>query len=534
LAATGVAALAAAPLGGVWVGAWIGLALPLSAWVVLERPPLPVLPNLHPATIPPVAALAAVAAWQGRGVFDRHVPVALILVSYAVAIIGSRHHSALQRLTKGVGHVAGTVASRVVFLVLGLGVVVAPWTVQRLAVVDPLATGADRGSGWMRRQRPSSRAGQPWTEGGLVTPPRRFRRMRLTLASVVLVAVAGGAVVMLGRDTEPNATSDAPRDLAAFDDSPWWPDYYAAMQWAFLEPGLAYNPLRYPRMREVHTPYINIEDGERRTWTPPPCDCRRVQVWMYGASALLGMGQRDDHTIPSELARLAAADGIVLDVWNHGVLGDLHWEEAQRFAWDVEAEEPPDLVVFYSGSNDMAGTEYRDGLGHGLDGTPVDWTAEDALRLVERLGDQLQFLSTPSRKDEKWTAPALPKRDKLPPDELGAFVARQYRRAREMARHTAAAHGVAAQWFWQPSLYLRPPVPSEPHHGPQKDRYQRAAFAAATAGLPSGVHDLSHVYDDSSEPYFFDDVHTNEEGALLVARAMYQQMRGELHRLAAG
>jgi lysophospholipase L1-like esterase len=74
-------------------------------------------------------------------------------------------------------------------------------------------------------------------------------------------------------------------------------------------------------------------------------------------------------------------------------------------------------------------------------------------------------------------------------------------------------------------LYTRPEITSEPHADPDYVAYQRAAYRAASNGLPSTVHDLSHIYDSSTKPYFFDDVHTNEAGAALVAEAIYDQIR---------
>ncbi len=56
-----------------------------------------------------------------------------------------------------------------------------------------------------------------------------------------------------------------------------------------------------------------------------------MSVWFFGASALFGDGQRDDHTIPSEFARLAEADGIPVEVRNYGRPGIAMWQELELF-----------------------------------------------------------------------------------------------------------------------------------------------------------------------------------------------------------
>ena len=73
---------------------------------------------------------------------------------------------------------------------------------------------------------------------------------------------------------------------------------------------------------------------------------------MYGGSTTYGLNQRDDHTIASELARVAHEHGVTIDIDNRGALGHLHWMEAERFAWDLTIEAPPDMVIFYDGVNE--------------------------------------------------------------------------------------------------------------------------------------------------------------------------------------
>ena len=90
---------------------------------------------------------------------------------------------------------------------------------------------------------------------------------------------------------------------------------------------------------------INIVDGERATVLPAKCDCVPREVWLVGGSAAFGSGQRDDHTIASELVRAAGADGVSLRVRNLGVPGFTLWQEyllvVDRL---LRSGSPPDLL----------------------------------------------------------------------------------------------------------------------------------------------------------------------------------------------
>jgi lysophospholipase L1-like esterase len=536
LAVAAAAGALAAPAGGFWVGVWLALAIPLAEWAVLRRPPLPRVPTSDPAGVPGVVVLTAVAAFNGRQVMNRYLPVAITLFAFALTFVAAQHPTRMRRFVETIQRWVGAVMRVLLFGLLGLLVVVAPWIVDRLAFTDPTATVGRKGSNWLPLQRTDARADRPWSHRRSTIRPPRGPRLRRTGVLVVLVGLIGAALTVGYLRRGPSAPIPAGNGAvdgsvpAAFAGTDWWPEYLEQMNWVFFDPGAAYNPLRYPEMGEVHTTYIDIVDGERRSWQPPSCDCPTVEVWLYGGSTMVGMGQRDEHTIPSELAKLAWEDGISLRVRNRGVLGDLHWEEAQRFAWDVESEEPPAFVVFYSGSNDVVGTQYRDGLGAGLDGTPVDWTAENAVndsqgarRALERIPSLLGDDAPP------WASiPPEPDVAPLGASELGAYVAKQYQRSRQVALRTADALDIGAAWFWQPARYTRPPVASEPQADAEHEAYQREAYRAAAAGLASDVHDISDVFDLIPRAIFYDDVHTNEEGAALVASAIYERIKPEL------
>ena len=84
-----------------------------------------------------------------------------------------------------------------------------------------------------------------------------------------------------------------------------------------------WEPYVYWRRLPCSGSYINVDAaGLRRTWAPPARPGRRpLRIFFFGGSAAWGTGVRDEHTVPSELARYLAAAGIDAEVVNYGETG---------------------------------------------------------------------------------------------------------------------------------------------------------------------------------------------------------------------
>lgn len=290
------------------------------------------------------------------------------------------------------------------------------------------------------------------------------------------------------------------------------------------DPSSAWRAANPYRSTDFASPYVNVIDGARRTWRPPPCACRRVQVWMFGGSTTFGLNQRDEHTIASELARVAWEHDIVLDVSNRGRNGHLHWIEAELFALDLTVDEPPDLVVFYDGWNDSWAAGNRRWLVDGVP-APVDPTL---IGLWDGTGR-----SDPPVPDAPSGAELVPPVEpEMGLDDHARALHDQYDRTRSLSRATAERHGVVPKYVWQPSRYSRDLVPDEPHFDTDLENWHRAEDQVIASHLADDVIDLTDALDGNSEPLFTDDIHHNELGARLVAEALFEQLRPDLERLA--
>lgn len=514
-------------------GLWVGAGLVLADWAVFGRPPLRRLPPPTGASVAPAVVLALIAGWRATSHFSWSVPLVWILASVVAVVVTGRHPD----LPRRVGEAVGRVVTVVLFGALGLAAVVLPWMWHRLSGTDPLAAGEGR---WDRLRVADVAPDRPWLTGPL-SPSRSWRR-RVALMSVAAL-LAGLGWVVIDRDTAPAGrraysladvagtvtTDEIP---AAYRDAPWYADYREdldhAAAWLGLFPVIDGQPP--PDIRSEH---LNLTDGVRHSWRAPACGCRRLTVWVYGASTIFGVGQRDEHTIPSELARVAWEEGITLDVVNRGVAGNQHWQEADRLAWDLTQDPTPDLVVFYDGASDLVAASWLDDRRLGDVPFAVEPQTEEFLDhpaittfLSERLqGDRER---PPAPPGVFGVEPELV--DPLSPEGVGELAARRYERSRQRSVASLDANGIAAAWFWQPTRLSRPEVDGEPTT--DRDDRSRRAYAAATAAIADDVVDLSGVLDGIAEPLFSDDAHHNEVGARLVAEAMFAELRERLQQLA--
>lgn len=448
-------------------------------------------------------------------------------------------------------HAASAISRAVLWAValLGWAVVLMPmWLVRRATGQDLHSASPTDRSAFVGRdsgRTPDLRARRPGSPAGASGPPngptRSIVAVAVVLGLIALVGVAGsarsgrvadpargeapGAVELTGQVAPATGVIDLreraaavggpvrwaglPVDDYAHEDEPFAQDLFRELSVATPRP----DPMLGARLVDARGDHVNIVDGRRATWQPDSPGAAEVTVWYFGGSTMFGIGQRDDHTIPSVVAKLAETDGITVRSWNFGVSADVNWTETLRFAEALGSDLPrPDLVVFYDGSNDQ-----------GLGFERVDTGRTDAgtsSRLSVSDGERAPLTDGPTIEDPAQRA-AL----------AAELAAAQYGRGVRVARALAADAGVPVVHFWQPQPFAKEPGSAD------AELYRRLEFdpallPAARAAYDairerSGVDpiDLSRTLDDVEQPVFFDGSHTNELGARIVAAAMYERLR---------
>jgi len=288
------------------------------------------------------------------------------------------------------------------------------------------------------------------------------------------------------------------------------------------------------RVADVTSPYVNVSDGERMTVAPPKDLGEPLDVWLLGGSAAFGSGQRDEHTIASDLVRAAAEDGVALRVHNFAVPASASWQEAIRFAYLIEWSERPDLVVFYDGFNDVFGQLTANASGQGASDQPTSVFSGQFNELLRSGSEDIPPEIGPVELAPSTTVPPV-----TDPGELADAVMRRYERSHRIIAALAEPKGVPVEVFWQPNLITKADrtdaedelVRRQGFEGDALDLAERVS-AAVTAELPAaGVRDLQTSLDATDDDVYLDVVQTNERGARIIADALYEQLRPQLLQL---
>lgn len=519
---------------------------------------------------------ASLLVWRG------HVWVALavlfavggILQAKAVSpAFARRFEHALDRLAHAVAHGVGLALSWTLLSLVFVAVVVPVWVLgfpfRRRGLGRP--RGVD-GDGWVERtavpapahrtyahergfaDAAASAAPEPEPPTGpepaadtASEPPsevrRATRRRHPVLVGIGVVAVVLLADLALGAVLVTTGLRDSPRgDTRRFvedavnetmsappiADEPWVDEYRAALI-AYQLDGGSYTPFLVSAPRAFASESLNTTDVERVSYVPDPAGASPLRVAFFGGSTMFGVGQRDEHTIPSAVARVAEESGIPLEVHNYGLPGWVSWQELQYLERLLARGERYDLVVFYDGFNELLvqGVGYsRDPTHLGADvmnNMAADYQEEH--QVAPQPSDGLAELTEAYRRNSGM-ALLLGRADDDPTDSQGGIrravatpeaqataALAVYDRATDLVTLLAAEHGMTARFFWQPTRAGWPP--------------------SITEQLPDGVVDLSGVLDGRQDELYIDEVHTNEEGARLVAEAIWAEIGPDLAAVAA-
>ena len=252
------------------------------------------------------------------------------------------------------------------------------------------------------------------------------------------------------------------------------------------------DPILGARNGDFRGQVLNIRDGTRATWTPLKPE---LTVWYFGGSTMYGFGQRDDNTIPSIVAKLAAKDGIKIRSVNFGVSADVNWVETIRLAEALSSKrEGPDLIVFYDGSNEIGlGFERVDGGDR-----DVSHSGRVSLSDAERSARAKQLTLQPEL-------------DPVARANLAAErSAAQYRRGVLAARSLAKTRGISVVHFWQPQPFARQARDADP------ELYARLGFDLNLLPVSTALYeriridsdvnpiDLSKVFDGNTSRIYMD------------------------------
>lgn len=519
--------------------------------------------TLAPVLVP--LAVALVLVWRGSP-WAAALVAGVATVAFVAARTSPRAAALERRVVARVGHVVGRVLGVVLLGLVAVLVIWPVWLVARALRHDVLDRERGRwhvrAEGTARRHRPrrayAAEAAREGAGAGRSLPVRVLRGVALAAGAVVLfLAVDIGlgyawdhfvgshdvpvALDLPGRDDTaivPPTDRDHPMDPRytepAMAPYPWAEDYFRE----FSQLEYDYVAYLYPRVQETHGRFINSVDGIRRSYEPSlPAGREAPVLWFFGGSTIWGEGQRDRHTIASEVARIAEAEGLPVQVVNYGERGYVSWQEVQLFERALAHGPAPLQAIFYDGTNDLnvqglqpsvdpTHFDYARlrrsmtglGLGTGADADPTPSVASPTLRsdladLFDRYVE-VSAVAKIARRIEGLLGiqPAAAAEREPNPEEMIANAAGVYRRSQSVARLLAERDGVEPVFFWQPTR-------GGAIEGTGYDRLHDLVDDI-TVDLRASL-----VAHDSDDTVYLDGAHTNELGARLVAEAMWETLR---------
>jgi lysophospholipase L1-like esterase len=290
--------------------------------------------------------------------------------------------------------------------------------------------------------------------------------------------------------------------------------------------------------------YVTIDErGLRRTPGEDAAGAQAIRILCFGGSTMMGMGARDDATIPAILARRLAALGYDVAVINYGQLGHNSTQEMITLQQLLKSDERVDIAIFCDGVNEMACAEQTG---------RADRLFNEARRRAE-----FNLLSADRRRDlvaaalmaaaprtvrrlRRWTG--LPLRGPLAHVEaeltraditgLARQVIAAYAANLRLVRLLAREYRFEPLFFWQPVITTKKIKTRDEQHwvndytsDPRLRLQLYDAIVAERRRCSELVYaadaiDLSALFDECAEPVYIDLYHLSETGNAAIAEAM--------------
>ena len=486
------------------------------------------------------------------------------LLAVAVCAVSKRAAEVLPRFVLRLQTAVGRALS---YLLLGLlellvftPIAAVLWVIRR----DPLAMGHRRSDPTL--WRPHAAQGRRSLHARQFTyewPPSyaNHRSLLSRLAFIIGVIVllmacdlgVGAAVTAVQGTPAPTRSPLFNKGIAAIPRTAWWPavlaDTFAIATTARPDPFLGWTFADYSG-----SPYTHISNGVRRSYEPPIARGQRpVEVLFLGGSTVAGSYQRDDFTIPSDVARIASQNGVAVHVTNRGAQGYSVWQELNLLEEQLANGYRPDVVVLYDGINELyvqasTGTtstpsnikarQYETAIlqseqksANNVGSQSLLNRAYDAyantsalIRMVRVISGNGSTSSTSQNSSIMWD----PDQSTSTATVRGRDAAAIHNQAVSIMEALGNQYHFRLVSFWQPFLYSKTPIKSESNVAGlwgESPSAWRTMDAAARRNLRAPEIDLSGALNASTAPVMIDFMHTNEAGAHEVANAMYPYLK---------
>ena len=301
--------------------------------------------------------------------------------------------------------------------------------------------------------------------------------------------------------------------------------------------------------------YVTLDErGLRPTPGENAPEGEAIRILCFGGSTMMGMGARDEHTIPAVLTRRLGELSHRVGVTNYGQLGHNSTQEAITLQQLLKAGERIDIAVFYDGINEMACAE-QTGRADGLFNEARRRAEFNLLHPDRRreLFAAAMIMAAPRTLRRLRQLTGLSLAGPVPATEadlsrvdigaLAAEVIAVYEANLRLVRLLAREYGFRPIFFWQPALTTKRTLTRDEQRWekdytkhPEARRRLYAAILDARRGCreiadAADTVDLSALFDDWTDPVYIDLYHLSEAGNAAVAEAMLPSLAAAVQAL---
>ena len=303
---------------------------------------------------------------------------------------------------------------------------------------------------------------------------------------------------------------------------------------------MQWEPFVHFRLKEFNGKHTTInKNGQRKTVNYAKRQDSLIKIFCLGGSTMLSTGARDEHTIPSELAKFIdqAVPNKNIEITNFGCHGYNRSIENVQLQQELLNGNVPDIVIFYDGVNEVIAAHQNNEAG-----TPTNAiNRKNEFKLSHSYSKKLKLFLVSSninrfivylqRRIFKTTSFEV----KLP-EKLSKDIADNYIENLQITKALGQQFNFKVFNFLQPVIYTKKNLSETELIAAKASEYYKELYRnsyALTLQDPaiikdSTFFDISNAFDNETKTIYTDFCHTGEQGNKLVARHIFQVIQSEL------
>ena len=260
-------------------------------------------------------------------------------------------------------------------------------------------------------------------------------------------------------------------------------------------------------------------------------------IWFFGGSTMYNGALSDKDTIPSLVSKKLNLSDKNFYVENFGIGGlDLHYEVNNFFNLLRFSKNKPEIVVFYDGYNDIFNK-----LRHGGEFFIFNFSQSlmyDQNNFYKSVYFFSEFVSdysviyknTLGKKIKKFNIERLRQnKKKFSVQEISEDFINSIKFANDLAKN----HKIDVYFFLQPAPFSRKnPVGIEAlHHKTEEANFAREIYEKISTNIDlRNFYDISNIFDNYSEQFFYDYAHLSRKGNLVISEKIFEILNRNINQ----